>query len=83
LTQFYHLELNITNDSGLCYLDEHMDKVVCEETNVDLIVMKDEKNDCYIFKGKKSSVLMRKLETIVKPFNNIKVELFEDGDFDG
>lgn len=83
LTQFYHLELNITNDSGLCYLDEHMDKVVCEETNVDLIVTKDEDNNCYVFKGKKSSVLMRKLETIVKPFNNIKVELFEDGDFDG
>lgn len=81
LTDFYHLELNITNDSGLCYLDEHMDKVVCEQTNVDMIVSKDEVTGEYIFKGKKSSVLMRRLETIVQPFDKIRVELFEDGDF--
>lgn len=80
LTDFYHLELNITNDSGLCQLDEHMDKVVCEQTNVDLIITKDPDTGHYIFKGNKSSVLMRKLETIVSPFDNIKVELFEGSD---
>jgi uncharacterized MnhB-related membrane protein len=83
LTDFYHLELNITNDSGLCELDENMDKLVCEQTNVDLIVSKDEKTGGYIFKGKKSSVLMRRLELIVAPFHNIRVELFEDSDFGG
>lgn len=81
LTDFYHLELNITNDSGLCRLDEHMDKVVCEQTNVDMIVSKDDTTGEYVFKGKKSSVLMRRLQTIVQPFDRIKVELFEDGDF--
>jgi uncharacterized MnhB-related membrane protein len=80
LTDFYHLELNITNDSGLCQLDENMDKVVCEQTNVDLIIAKDPKTGQYVFKGNKSSVLMRKLETIVSPFDNIKVELFEGRD---
>lgn len=80
LTDFYHLELNITNDSGLCQLDENMDKVVCEQTNVDLIITKDPKTGQYVFKGNKTSVLMRKLETIVSPFDNIKVELFEGSD---
>lgn len=81
LTNFYHLELNITNDSGLCKLDEYMDKVVCENTNVDMIVSKDEKSGEYIFKGKKSNVLMRKLEQIVEPYENVRVELFKDSDF--
>jgi uncharacterized MnhB-related membrane protein len=81
LTDFYHLELNITNDSGLCMLSDKMDKVVCQQTNVDLIITKDEKTGKYILKGKKSSVLMRKLEQIVKPFGQIQIELFSDGDF--
>lgn len=81
LTDFYHLELNITNDSGLCQLDEYMDKVVCEHTNVDMIVTKDEKSGEYVFKGKKSNVLMRKLEQIAEPYENVRVELFKDSDF--
>lgn len=81
LTTFYHLELNITNDSGLCQLSENMDKVVCEQTNVDMIVTKDETTGDYVFKGKKSSVLMRKLERIIEPYNNVRIELFKDSDF--
>lgn len=83
LTDFYHLELNITNDSGLCKLGDEMDRMVCEQTNVDVIVVKDEVTGEYVFKGKKSSVLMRRLERIAKPFSNIRIELFEDGDFGG
>ena len=81
LTDFYHLELNITNDSGLCMLDENMDKVICQQTNVDLIVSKDEKTGEYVFKGKRSNVLMRRLQLIARPFKNVRVELIKDGDF--
>ena len=81
LTDFYHLELNITNDSGLCMLDENMDKVICQQTNVDLIITKDEKTGEYVFKGKRSNVLMRQLEVISRPIKNVRVELIKDGDF--
>lgn len=83
LTDFYHLELNITNDSGLCMLDENMDKVICQQTNVDLIVTRDEKTGEYVFKGKRSNVLMRRLQLIAQPFKNVRVELIKDGDFGG
>lgn len=81
LADFYHLELNITNDSGLCFLDENMDQTVCEKTNVDLIVTKDSKTGEYVFKGKRSNILMRRLKRFVEPFANIRVELFKDSDF--
>ncbi len=83
LAEYYHLELNITNDPGLCSLDEAMDRMLCEKTNVDLIVAKDEETGKYVFKGKRSSTLMKKLQQMTQPFDNIEVILFKDSEFGG
>ena len=78
---YYHLELNITNDPGLCSLGAGEDQMLCDQTNVDLIISKDDETGKYILKGKDSSVLIHKLETLVKDYNNIEVVKFKDRDF--
>ncbi len=80
-TDLYHLELNITNDPGLCKLGTGRDQLLCEQTNVDLIVTKDEETNKYILKGKKSSILLQKLESMAKDYDNIEVIQFKDRDF--
>ncbi len=77
---FYHLELNITNDPGLCALGEGEDQVLCEATNVDLIITKDDATNQYVFKGKNSSILIHKLEQLTKDHDNIRVVKFKDRD---
>jgi uncharacterized MnhB-related membrane protein len=83
LAEYYHLELNITNDPGLCRLDEAMDRMLCEQTNVDLIISKDETTGHYVLKGKRSSTLMKKLEQMASVFEHIDVILFKDSEFGG
>ena len=80
-TDLYHLELNITNDVRLCSLGAGHDQLLCEDTNVDLIITKDEETNTYILKGKKSSVLLQKLNSMAKDYNNIEVIQFKDRDF--
>lgn len=80
-SEFYHLELNITNDPMLCNLGEGKDQVLCEQTNVDLIITKDPDTDEYVLKGKASSLLMNKLEQMTKDYKNIRVVQFKDRDF--
>ncbi|MFW6298812.1 MAG: Na(+)/H(+) antiporter subunit B [Bacillota bacterium] len=79
-TDFYHLELNLSDDSPLCYIDDATDQVMCEETNVDLFITKDEKTGKYLFKGQASSLLMTKLETMAEPYDDIVVKTFADRD---
>ncbi len=80
-TDLYHLELNITNDARLCSLGAGRDQLLCEQTNVDLIITKDEETNTYILKGKKSSVLLQKLDSMAKDYDNIEVVQFKDRDF--
>lgn len=77
-TDFYHLELNLTDDSPLCYIDDATDQVMCEETNVDLFISKDEKTGKYLFKGQESSLLMTKLEAMAEAYDQIEVRTFKD-----
>jgi len=79
-TNFYHLELNLADDSPLCYIDDANDRVMCEKTNVDLIISKDEETGHYVFKGKESSLLMTKLKTMAKDYDHIHVVTFKDRD---
>ena len=79
-TDLYHLELNITNDARLCSLGAGRDQLLCEQTNVDLIITKDEETNKYILKGKKSSVLLQKLDSMAKDYDNIEVITFKDRD---
>ncbi len=80
-TDFYHLELNICNDVRLCSLGAGRDQLLCEQTNVDLIVTKDDERNVYILKGKASSVLTYKLEAMARDYDNIEVVKFKDRDF--
>jgi len=80
-SEYYKLELNISNDPELCNYDPDKDQVICEKTNVDLIIQKDEKTGEYLLKGKDSSVLMHKLEELASNYPNIKVVRFKDGEF--
>ena len=79
-TDFYHLELNLTDDSPLCYIDDATDQMMCEETNVDLFISKDEKTGKYLFKGKETSLLMTKLEAMAEPYEQIVVQPFKERD---
>ena len=80
-TDFYHLELNICNDVRLCSLGAGRDQLLCEQTNVDLIVSKDDERNVYILKGKASSILTYKLEAMARDYDNIEVVKFKDRDF--
>lgn len=80
-SEYYKLELNISNDPELCSYNPDKDQIICEKTNVDLIIQKDEKTGDYLLKGKNSSVLMHKLEELAMEYENIKVIRFKDGDF--
>lgn len=80
-SEYYKLELNISNDPELCSYDPENDRVICEKTNVDLIIQKDEKTGEYLLKGKDSSVLMHKLEELASDYPNIRVVRFKDGEF--
>ena len=80
-SDLYHLELNITNDARLCSLGAGRDQLLCEQTNVDLIVVKDEETNKYILKGKKSSILLQKLASMAKDYDNVEVIQFKDRDF--
>ena len=80
-SDLYHLELNITNDARLCSLGAGRDQLLCEKTNVDLIVVKDEETNKYILKGKKSSILLQKLASMAKDYDNVEVIQFKDRDF--
>lgn len=80
-SEYYKLELNISNNPELCSYDPDKDQVICEKTNVDLIIQKDEKTGEYLLKGKDSSVLMHKLEELASNYPNIKVVRFKDGEF--
>ncbi len=80
-TEFYHLELNICNDPNLCDWRAGPDQVLCEKTNIDLIVSKDEESGKYILKGKESSLLMNKLQQMAEDYENIEVRTFKDRDF--
>jgi len=75
---FYHLELNITNDPMLGRQDEARDQRLIEDTNVDLIVTKDKETGDYILKGKASSLLMNKLEQMTKDYEHVRVVQFKD-----
>jgi putative multicomponent Na+:H+ antiporter subunit B len=80
-TDFYHLELNVTNDVRLCSIGKGREQIVCEQTNVDLIVSKDQDTGKYQLKGKQSSILLNKLEQMAKDYDNIEVIKFKDRDF--
>ncbi|TVP94589.1 MAG: DUF4040 domain-containing protein [Acholeplasmatales bacterium] len=80
-TDFYHLELNICNDVRLCSLGAGRDQLLCEQTNVDLIVSKDDERNVYVLKGKASSILTYKLEAMARDYDNIEVVKFKDRDF--
>ncbi len=77
---YYHLELNITNDPGLCSLSEAMDKKLCQNTNVDLVISKDYDTGRYILKGSATSTLMHTLEDLAKDYDNVDVEMFKGSD---
>ncbi len=79
-TDHYHLDLNICNDPMICQM-EGPDQNVCERTNVDLIVSKDEKTGTYYLKGKESSLLMHKLEEMAADYSDIEVQTFKDVEF--
>jgi len=80
-SEYYKLELNITDDPELCSYDPNKDQVLCEKTNVDLIIQKDERTGEYLLKGKDSSILMHKLEELASAYEDIRVVRFKDGDF--
>ncbi len=81
-SDFYHLEINITNDPMLGKSERGRDQLLLEETNVDLIVEKDpEKEKGYILKGKASSSLMNKLEQMIGDYDNIRLVKYKDRDF--
>ena len=80
-TDYYHLELNLCNDARLCSFGSGKDQRLCEDTNVDLIVSKDEDRGVYVLKGKASSILMNKLEQMAKDYDDIEVIKFKDRDF--
>ncbi|MFP4286676.1 MAG: Na(+)/H(+) antiporter subunit B [Candidatus Izemoplasmataceae bacterium] len=80
-SDYYHLELNITNDARLCQIGKGREQIVCEQTNVDLIVSKDQETGKYQLKGKASNVLLTKLEQMAKDYDNIEVIKFKDRDF--
>jgi uncharacterized MnhB-related membrane protein len=80
-SDYYHLELNITNDARLCQIGKGREQIVCEQTNVDLIVSKDQDTGKYQLKGKASNVLLTKLEQMAKDYDNIEVIKFKDRDF--
>lgn len=77
---YYHLELNITNDPGLCSLSEAMDKRLCQSTNVDLVISKNPETGKYLLKGSASSTLIHTLEDLAKDYANIEVEMFKGSD---
>ncbi len=78
-SDFYHLELNITNDPMYYKEGASKDQVLTEQTNVDLIITKDPQNENgYVFKGKASNVLMNKLEELIKDYDNIRIVKFKD-----
>ncbi len=80
-TDYYHLELNICNDPGLCSWEAGPDKVICEKTNVDLIVSRDEEKGVYQLKGKESSLLMTKLAQMAEDYDDIEVHTFTERGF--
>ncbi len=80
-TDFYHLELNISNDVRLCSVGRGREQKLCEETNVDLIVSKDEETGKYLLKGKESNILMHKLKQMARDYDAIEVITFKDRDF--
>ncbi len=80
-TEYYHLELNICNEPGLCDPAAGPDQVLCEKTNIDLIVTKDEESGKYVLKGKESSLLMQKLADMAVEYDDIEVKTFKDRDF--
>lgn len=80
-SDFYHLELNITNDPMYTKDSVSQDQVLTEQTNVDLIITKDPENKGgYLLKGKASNVLMNKLEAMVKDYDQIRLIKFKDRD---
>lgn len=83
LAEHYHLELNITNDPSLCQLDEALDRMLTQSTNVDLIISKHPESGHYVFKGKRSSTLMKTLKQMAADMDDVDVILFKDGEFGG
>jgi len=79
--EYYHLELNITNDPGFAHYSQGEDQVLLEKTNIDLIVRKDPKTGHYVLEGKESSVLIHKLEQMAASYRNIQVIKYKDRDF--
>ncbi|GEM_PF-337923 len=80
-SDFYHLEINITNDPMLGKVESGRDQVLLEETNVDLIVTKDPDHEGgYLLKGKASSLLLNKLETMLDDYDNVRMIKYKDRD---
>ncbi len=79
--EYYHLELNITNDPGFEHYTQGEDQVLLEKTNIDLIIRKDAKTGQYLLEGKESSILIHKLEQMAANYRNIRVIKYKDRDF--
>jgi len=65
--KYYNLKLRIYTS------DINNLRGIFRENNVDLIVEKSKKSNKYLFKGKKSSILMNKLEQMAKNESIIKI----------
>jgi len=70
----YDLRLNVCCDI------EGDESTLTSQLNVDLIITHDIENDRYILKGKHSSVLLTKLEKLVKDNEQIVVIALKEGD---
>ncbi len=70
----YDLRLNVCCDI------EGDESTLTSQLNVDLIISHDIENDRYILKGKHSSVLMTKLDKLVKDNDRIVVIALKEGD---
>lgn len=75
-TKHYNLKLVINNSN-----DDELYGIF-RRRNVDLVVEKCSKTGKYIFKGKKSSILMNKLEQLTKNDMEIEVVKIEEGEMD-
>lgn len=70
----YGLKLVITEE------DYDQLQGVFREKNVDLVVDFCPNTNIYVLKGKKTSILMNRLQQITQNYNNIKVVMIEEGE---
>ncbi|MBN4062727.1 DUF4040 domain-containing protein [Alkaliphilus transvaalensis] len=68
-TESYKLNLTIIFDNHFEF--EQNITGIFKKTAVDLIVEKDIENDVYILKGRRSSLLLNKLDAMIREYDNI------------